>query len=353
MSDFIYNEDIKIFSIFENSIIKDAIESLNYSSKKIVIVTDSSNNFIGTITDGDIRRAIIKGFKIDDKIKKIINSNSIFVVEKEYSNKDLQSIVRNYGIHQIPLINKKNKLIGLYEFGVAKNINKTDISFFIMAGGRGKRLMPLTNETPKPLLLVRGKPILEHIILNAKNQGFKNFYISTHHLSHKIKDYFGDGKRYNITINYVDEQQPLGTIGSIKLIKENLTDPFLVTNGDLITDVEYKSMLDFHEVETADATMAVRPVTVENKFGVVQLDGLEITGFEEKPINKLNINAGIYAFRKSVINLINDNEKIDTPDLFERLRDDKFKTIAYPIYEGWQDIGNHEDYEQIKNNLKE
>ncbi len=348
MEVFKLNSETSKFSIHEESIIEDAINCLNKSSLKIVLVTGINQKFVGTISDGDIRRGLLKGVNISDKINSIINKKPTFVTKNNHSQEDLKKIVKNYGLHQIPLLDKKKQILGLYEFGISANVDVVTTPFIIMAGGRGHRLMPFTENTPKPLLEVNGKPIIEHIILNAKSQGFINFYISIFYLSQKIKDYLGNGERLNININYIEESRPLGTIGSIKKIQENLNGTFIVTNGDLLTNIEYKSLINFHKTEKAEASMAIRSISVQNKYGVVKLDGLKISGFEEKPVDKININAGIYIFEPSVVKYIKKNERLDTPQLFDRIRNIDKKIIAYPIYEGWQDIGTPEDLDQHK-----
>ena len=343
MKNFKFNNNIKIFTLREDSIIEDAIVCLNKSSSKIVLIIDKELKFLGTISDGDIRRGLINGCHIIDQIKLIMHRSPVFVIENKYNENDLENIVKNYGLLQIPLVSKKNILLGLYEFGISNEINFVETPIFIMAGGRGIRLMPYTENTPKPLLEVNGKPIIEHIILNAKNQNFNNFFISVNYLSDKIKDYLGNGDRFGVKISYIEEDTPLGTIGTNKKVQSKISSTFIVTNGDLLSDIEYKSLLKFHKSENVMASMAVRSIKIKNKFGVVKLDGLKISGFEEKPIEKININAGIYVFEPAVINLISANEKIDTPELFDRIRKKNGDIIAYPIYERWQDIGTPED----------
>jgi NDP-sugar pyrophosphorylase family protein len=220
----------------------------------------------------------------------------------------------------------------------------------IMAGGKGVRLHPQTLNCPKPLLRIAGKPILEHIIEHAKNQGFTNLVIAINYLGHMIEDYFGDGDKFGVKIQYLRENLPLGTAGALSLLDPKPDSSFIVTNGDVITDINYVELLNYHHQNSASATMAVRGYEWQNPFGVVQTQGLEIIGFEEKPITRSNINAGVYALEPSALSLLGKSEPCDMPMLLKRLQEKSKLVIAFPMHESWLDIGRLEDLDKLSVN---
>jgi NDP-sugar pyrophosphorylase family protein len=213
----------------------------------------------------------------------------------------------------------------------------------IMAGGKGTRLMPHTENCPKPLLCVRGKPLLEHIIDRAKSEGFEHFVLAVHHLGHMIEDYFGDGRRLQVNIDYVREECPLGTAGALGLLDPLPQSAFIVSNGDVLTDIRYAELLDFHRRHNAAATMAVRLHEWQHPYGVVQTNGVDIVGFEEKPIARSHINAGIYVMEPGALDALSPSEYCDMPTLFTRLQQRGARTIVYPMHEPWLDVGREED----------
>lgn len=221
-----------------------------------------------------------------------------------------------------------------------------------MAGGFGKRLLPKTKNCPKPLLPVNGKPLLEHIINQFKNEGFENIYISIHYLGQMIKDYFGDGSNFGINIRYLEEQQPLGTAGALFLLNEKFSEPVLVCNGDVIAQISFANLLEYHKSENAFATMAVRSYVWQHPFGVVKVKGNLIKSIKEKPKAETYVNAGIYVFDNLVRKLSDKPKKIDTTKIFEILRTKKKKTIVYPLHEEWLDIGDAKQYEKAQANIK-
>jgi len=218
----------------------------------------------------------------------------------------------------------------------------------IMAGGRGTRMYPHTESCPKPMLPIGGKPMLEHIVERAQAEGFRHFVLAVHYLAHVIEDYFGDGSRWGIQIDYLREEQPLGTGGALSLIEQRPSRPFLVTNGDVLSEVRYGEILDFHVRHKATATMAVRPYEWQHPFGVVHADGVDIIGFEEKPVVRSRINAGIYAIDPVALDALDRGQHCDMPTLFERLRSSARRTIVYPMHEPWLDVGRPADLERAR-----
>jgi len=328
-----------------NATIGDAIRNLDKVSIKIVMVVNKSGVLQGTISDGDIRRGLLKGLNLDSPVTTVIHANPLVVMPDLERDLVMQLMTAN-NIQQIPIVNSQRNILGLHLWGDIASLPLRPNLMVIMAGGKGMRLRPHTENCPKPMLTVAGKPILEHIIQRAKSEGFTRFIIATHYLGHMIKEYFGDGDSFGIQINYLCENSPLGTAGALSLLKPLPDFPFIVTNGDVITDIRYGELLDFHCRNSAMATMAVRLHEWRNPFGVVQIEGNVITGFEEKPVSRSHINAGVYAIEPGAINYLNFDEYCDMPTLFERLQNELKLTVAYPMHEPWLDVGRPDDLKQ-------
>ena len=254
----------------------------------------------------------------------------------------MQIMVANK-IHQIPVVDERHHLVGLHLWDQITMPPIRPNRMVIMAGGMGTRLRPYTEDCPKPLLAVAGKPILEHIIERAKLEGFTHFVLAIHYLGHMIEEYFGRGDRLEVEIDYLREQSPLGTAGALALLSPMPDSPFVVTNGDVMTDIKYGELLDFHSRHDAAATMAVRVHEWHHPFGVVHTHGVEIVGFEDKPVARSHINAGIYVLQPDVLDELNTTAPCDMPTLFERLRSKALRTVAYPMHEPWLDVGRPDD----------
>jgi len=327
------------------SSIQQAISNLNNSGLKIVLVVDDKNEFIGTISDGDIRRGLLDNLSINDEIKNIIRYEAL-VVPPEFAKESALKLMELNQIFQVPIINSQKNIVGLFlRHSIAVENERNNI-MVIMAGGIGKRLLPHTENCPKPMLEVSGKPILEHIIERAKSEGFINFIISINYLGEMIENYFGNGEKLGVNIDYIREKKPLGTAGALSLLNLKTEEPFIVSNGDVITDIRYGELLDFHIKNKSTATMAVNLYEWQNPYGVVGLNGIEITGFDEKPINRTHINAGVYALSKNALTFFKKDSPCDMPKLFEQLRASSEKIIAYPMHEPWLDVGRPVDLNQ-------
>lgn len=322
--------------------IKDAAENLTKSALKICLVIDSDGKLFGTLTDGDIRRGLLSGMTFASSIAEIVKKTPL-VVPEGISPDVVREIMAANQIHHVPEVDKEGHILSLHtwdEFFAPKYLNNLMI---IMAGGKGTRLRPHTESCPKPMLPVGGKPMLQHIIERAKLDGFTNFIISVHYLGHVIQDYFGDGSTFRVNIQYIRESEPLGTAGALSLLNSIPDLPFIVSNGDVITDIRYGELLGFHIRHNAIATMAVRLHEWQHPFGVVQINGLEISGFEEKPISRTHINAGVYALNPAALNFLDKKSHCDMPTLFERLQAQSQRIVAYPMHEPWLDVGRPED----------
>ncbi len=324
--------------IKSDSTIKDAINNLNKVQLKIVNVVDNKNKFIGTITDGDIRRGLLNDYNKDFKIKFILNKDPIYVYEDTHEEKVLH-LMKIKKIDKIPILNKDKQIKGLFYFDI-ENFRKTlKNSFVIMAGGKGMRLRPLTKKTPKAMIIHNGKPMIENLIIKAKKEGFRNFIISINYLGDKIKKYFKNGSDLGVSIKYLEEPKPLGTAGSLSMLHNKINEPFILTNCDIITNTDYTKMLDFHKKNRANITIAAALDYTQNQYGIVKTKKIRVLSLEEKPVERKQIIAGIYVISPRALTKVKKNEYYDMPDLLEKALVDKMKVIAYPIHESWQDIG--------------
>jgi len=309
---------------------------------KIVVVVNARGELEGTISDGDIRRGLLKGLDFNSPIESIIHRNAL-VVPPVLGRETVMQLMRVNKIQQIPVVDERQQVVGLHLWDEISTPPVRSNLMVIMAGGKGIRLRPFTENCPKPLVLVAGKPMLEHIIERGKLEGFRHFVLAIHYLGHMIEDYFGNGEHQGVRIDYLREQSPLGTAGALGLLKPRPDAPFVVTNGDVLTDIRYGELLDFHMRHNASATMAVRLHEWQHPFGVVQTKGVDIVGFEEKPIARTHINAGVYVLEPDALSVLEEGAPCDMPTLFERLQAKMKRTVAYPMHEPWLDVGRPDD----------
>jgi dTDP-glucose pyrophosphorylase len=327
-----------------------AIKVLHEGGCRIALVSDEHGRLLGTVTDGDIRRALINQLNMKSSVSLIMNSNPV-TVNDGVTNKEILSLMSDQGLLHMPILDKDRILCGLETLQHLIESPIYDNPVFLMAGGFGTRLHPLTKDTPKPLLKVGKKPILEMIIEQFINYGFHNFYISTHYKSEQIRNYFKNGELYNVSIKYVHEDSPLGTAGSLGLLPDNLPDlPIIVMNGDLLTKVDFKNLLDFHYNNNTEATMCVREYDFQVPYGVIETDGYKIKKIEEKPIHKFFVNAGIYVLNKDLINKVDGKSYLDMTDFLEKELNDG-GVGAFPIHEYWLDIGQIDEYEKANREI--
>ncbi len=327
---------------------QDAIRCLDESGLQIAIVVDAGDQLRGTVTDGDIRRGLLRGLQLGDPVGGIVHGDPLVVPPTLEQDTVLQLMQANK-IHQLPIVDAGRRVVGLHVWDALQTAPRARANtMVVMAGGKGTRLRPHTENCPKPLLPVGGKPMLEHIIQRASGEGFRHFVLAIHYLGHMIEEYFGDGGRWNVRIDYIRENAPLGTGGALSLLTPRPEHPFLVTNGDVLTDIRYSEILDFHERQSAAATMAVRSHEWQHPFGVVKTRGMEIVGFEEKPVYRSHVNAGIYVIEPRALDALETDQHCDMPTLFERLQAGADRTIVYPMHEPWFDVGRPADLEQVR-----
>ena len=328
-----------------DSTIQQAIRNLDQVAIKIVIVVNLAGELQGTISDGDIRRGLLKGLDLSSPIASIIHRNAL-VVPPEMGREMVMQLMTANKIQQIPVVDEHHHVVGLHLWDEITTPSVRPNLMVIMAGGMGTRLRPHTENCPKPMLLVAGKPMLEHIIERAKLEGFSRFALAIHYLGKMIEDHFGQGDKLGVKIDYLREKSPLGTAGALGLLSPVPDAPFVVTNGDVVTDIRYGELIDFHIRHAAIATMAVRVHEWQHPFGVVQTQGVDIVGLEEKPVARSHINAGVYALSPDALRGLKAGDHCDMPSLFQRMQADAKRTVAYPMHEPWLDVGRSEDLDR-------
>ncbi|MDD3054326.1 MAG: nucleotidyltransferase family protein [Aliarcobacter sp.] len=346
-------KNIEHLLITENITIKKALKVIDKGAIRIALVVDENNKLLGTLNDGDIRRGLLKNYTLDDSIKDLYFKNPTVALIDESKEKIIQKAIKNQ-VYQIPIVDENNYLVDIVNLTTLLNITKKRNRVILMAGGLGTRLRPLTEDIPKPMLKVGNKPILETIIKNFALHGFVNITISLNYKAEIIREYFKDGSDFGVNIDYVEESTRLGTAGALSLLEEQPNDPFFVMNADLLTDVNFSNLLDFHCLGNANATMCVREYEYQVPYGVIEIENSSIASIVEKPIKKFFVNAGIYVLSPNIFEYIPKNEFFDMPILFNILIGQQKKVLSFPIHEYWLDIGRISDFEQAQiefNNL--
>ena len=331
--------------------IRQALEILDkLASDAILFLVDDENKLLGSLTDGDLRRGFIKGLAFEDHLSKFIQPNPKFIQQGKYNLKEIIAL-RDKFFTIFPVVDAEMKIINVVNFRHQKSYLPVDA--LIMAGGRGERLKPLTDKTPKPLLKVGDKPIIEHNIDRLNTFGIDDIWISVRYLGEQLVDYFKDGSEKALRINYVWEENALGTAGALALIDDFIHDHVLMMNSDLLTNIDFEDLFLFFEEHEADLAVACIPYQVNVPYAVMETNGKKVTGFKEKPTYTHYSNAGIYLMKKEVINKVPKNETFNATDLMEKLIQEGKKVVAYPLVGYWLDIGKHEDYQKAQQDIKQ
>jgi dTDP-glucose pyrophosphorylase len=336
----------------ETSTIRFTLNVINQSALKIALVVDKKFTLLGTVTDGDVRRAMLNNVSMESAVSEIMNPNPI-TAKSAHDKKALKELMDRFVLMSIPIVSDNNQVIGLVSLHQLVKKPERSNAVLLMAGGLGKRLSPLTNDCPKPLLKVGESPLLEIALKNFIDAGFKRFYISTHYMPEKIQQYFADGSRWGAEITYVHEDKPLGTAGALGLLpKEEIVEDLVVMNGDILTNVDFEKLISFHEENQADATMCVREYVSQIPYGVIETDGYKITTIKEKPSSQHFVNAGIYVISPNLINKVTKNKAVDMTTLLEDCIAKKGDVAVYPILDYWLDIGRLDDFQQAQLDVK-
>lgn len=332
--------------------IRDTLRALDKGAQKIALVCDDSDRLLAVVSDGDIRRGLLAELHMDDPVSGVANTTPR-TAQQGITRKNIKEILIRESISVLPILDEENRVIELHSLSSISESPELENSVFIMAGGFGTRLKPLTDNCPKPMLPIGDKPILQHTIERMKQQGFRNFYISTHYLPEQIKDHFGDGSSLGVKITYVHEEQPLGTGGALGLLpSDTIEKPLILLNGDILTDLDFVEVLESHDSKGADATMCLREQETSLAYGVVEVSGSYVTAMVEKPTYRHLINTGIYVLSKSCIKSVPKGVRIDMPSLLKcRMREGR-QVNAYTFYGKWIDIGQMSDYIRAQNDTK-
>lgn len=322
-----------------------AVETIESSPSKIAVVVDELGKLAGTVTDGDIRRGLLRGIALDNPVSDIMNAEPNYAhVDDDPAN--TLDLFRNNICRYIPIIDDDSKVVGIRSLDRYAASEPRSNPVLILAGGRGERMQPMTNYMPKPMLPLGDKPIIEVLIGNLVDQGFVNIIIAVNYMKQIIMDHLGDGSKFGVNITYVEESQRLGTAGPISLIDGQVDGPLIVLNGDIVTKIDFGMLIDFHTEHKASATMAVRNHSYEVPFGVVDVEGAGIAQIVEKPIYDFLINAGIYVLECDICKFVPKDTYFDMTELFQAVIDKKMPTSVFPIHEYWMDVGRMEDFVQ-------
>ena len=331
--------------------LESAILILDRAALRIVLVVDEKERLLGTLTDGDVRRALLQHLPLDTVVDKVMNPKPK-TANEGWTESRILSLMEQYEVLQLPLVDEVRKVVGLVNLHDLLNKHRYDNPVFLMAGGFGTRLQPLTNNCPKPMLKVGDKPILEQILLNFVESGFYRFYISTHYMPEVIREHFGNGEKWGVSIQYVYEEDPLGTGGALGLLPHDEIDrPIFMMNGDLLTSLNFHSFLEFHETHGSVATMCVREYEHQVPYGVITSEGTQVRSMVEKPVQKFFVNAGIYLLSPELVKSVKPGTRIDMPTLLERQIEEGRPVNMFPIHEYWLDIGRMDDFEKAQTEI--
>lgn len=329
--------------------LSEAVDVLDRGGVGLLIIVDDSRKLLGVMTDGDHRRAILRHVPPDEPCINVATRHPVTAPSgiSPAEALDIMDHARGFLVNHLTLVDEAGAVKGLILRSDLITSEETPVSAMVMAGGFGLRLRPMTADTPKPMLPVDGKPVMEHVLNHLKQAGIRRINVTTHYRPEKITDYFGDGKAMGLDIKYVPEERPLGTGGAVGLIEPS-SEPLLVVNGDVLTGIDFSAMIDFHREHAADMTVAVRRYDFPVPFGVIECEHGYLTRFSEKPTLNFFVNAGIYLLQPAVQNLITPGEAFDMTDLIERLLKARRPVATFPIREYWLDIGQHADYERAQ-----
>lgn len=337
--------------IHQDQTLIEVLSIIDQEALRIALVVDDDHKLVGILTDGDVRKALLEHGNLQVSAKSAMNTTPI-VAREGTSVSALNNMLKERNVLAIPVVSDSGQLVGLHtiQYLTQKPVKENPV--FIMAGGFGTRLRPLTDNCPKPMLKVGNKPILETILDCFLKAGFKNFYFSTHYLPEVITDYFGDGGKFGCSIHYVHEEVPLGTGGALGLLPDDLPDlPIIMINGDVLTNVDLNKLLEDHEEKGNIATMCVRQHQYQIPYGVIKEEDGCVVGVEEKPTKSFFINAGVYVFNRSLLDRVPANQKIDMPPLLMQQVSQGESVNIFPIHEYWLDIGQHGEFERAQREI--
>lgn len=325
--------------------LRDALSVIDRTGSQIALVVDADRRLLGTLSDGDIRRALLRGVSLSDPVVSAMHGTPSWV-DAGAGRASIVATMRRRGIHQMPVVDHERRVVGLELYVEHFDTPRRPNWVVIMAGGLGSRLGELTREVPKPMLPVGSRPLLETIVRHIADQGFERIYLAVNYKAEQIERHFGDGSTLGVDIRYLREEQRMGTAGALSLLPEAPTDPLIVTNADLLTKEDFGTMVEMHLESGADATMAVRPYEMQVPFGVVrERDGL-IEGIDEKPLQQFVVSAGIYVLSPAALALVPRARPFDMPELYDAIIARGLRARCHHVRSYWLDIGRRSDYER-------
>lgn len=322
--------------------VHDAVSTLERCWIKVVLVVDEDQHLLGSITDGDIRRALLRGVSLSDPVSTVMNSKPKFARMSDDREPIIEMMRRNI-LRHMPIVDDAGRVVAIETLQELSDYHWRDNWVVLLAGGMGQRLRPLTEDCPKPMLPVGDRPILQILIERLQHFGFRKFFVSINYLGHMIQEYFGDGRKFGVDIRYLTESKRLGTAGALSLLPGTPEQPVLVVNGDILTTLDFGGLMDFHVEQGNDATMCVRDYVVMVPFGVVDVQDHRITGISEKPSLNFLVNAGVYVLSPHVVATVKPNEPLDMPNVFSKLVEEKRRAGVFTVQDYWTDIGRIDD----------
>lgn len=323
--------------------LREALAAIQSGEMKITVIVDSDRKLLGIVTDADTRQAILEGIGLDEPVTRVMNTDPL-VAKVGTDRRQMFAMMRRARVMLLPVVDDSGKVTRIETFFEAFHLGERSNTVVLMAGGRGRRLAPLTQARPKPMLQVGTKPILETILDSFSEFGFRDFRIAVNYKADLLEAYFGDGSKWDVNISYLREDRSLGTAGALTLLEKRPTKALIVMNADILTKVNFVDLLKFHDHESAAATMCVREHTVVIPYGVVATEGARVTSIEEKPSHNTTIAAGIYVLEPRVLDLIPPDTNWDMPDLLHALLDAGEKIAGFPVKDYWLDIGHMDDF---------
>jgi len=341
------NATLKALTVSRDVSVREAIATIDRSRRQIALVVDGDGRLLATVTDGDVRRGILRGVDLDGPVSQVMHVSPTVVREGE-NDREVRRLIRERKLQHVPVIDAAGRLLDLATVDELFGVTPRDTRVVLMAGGLGTRLRPLTETIPKPMLPVGGKPLLEQILGVFIDQGFRRISISVNYRKEMVQDHFGDGSKFGVEIDYIEEDEPMGTAGALSLLKEPPKRPFIVMNGDLLVSLRFDRLLKFHSELSAVGTMVVREHEYQVPYGVVRADGDLMTGIEEKPTERYFVNGGIYVLSPEALDAIPAGMPLDMPTLLTNLKDSNRRVAVFPMSEYWRDIGRIDDLEAAR-----
>jgi dTDP-glucose pyrophosphorylase len=340
------SDEVADITLPESATIRDVVECLDQSPIKLVLVVNDSGVLTATVTDGDVRRGLLAGHALEDSVSHIARREFIAVGQQTLP-RDRDAKLKAHGISYLPVLGSDGGVLHLHSVPTATEPALMPNTVVIMAGGLGMRLRPMTETTPKPMLPLAGKPMLQHIVESLRDEGFLDIVLSINYLGHKIKQHFGDGSALRVNISYVSEEKPLGTGGALSLLNRNFDEPIVVMNGDVLMAAKVRDLVRYHVENEAEVTVGVKILETQIPFGVMTLEGARIVGVEEKPTYRDYVNAGLYVLNPAVLAEIPKGERFDMPSILAP-RVGTHKALAFPLHESWIDIGRPVDFDRAE-----